>query len=156
MDAPVRRVLRGDDRPDACTWEGCSEKHYAAFLCRLHYHRKYDGRPMDNVNRYGPRIPGVSYRKTPQGYVHTWMPDHPAAIGAGYVATHRLVMERHVGRYLLPGENVHHRNGVRDDNRIENLELWVSAQPSGQRASELLTWARGIVDRYSEIESKIA
>ena len=156
MDVPLRRVLRGDERPELCTWEGCTEKHHAAFLCALHYHRKYDGRPMDNPNRYSARVPGVSYKKTPQGYMQTWMPGHPKAMNRGYVLAHRLVMEEHLGRYLLPGENVHHRNGVRDDNRLENLELWASTQPAGQRVLELLEWARGIVDRYSPIEDKIA
>jgi len=66
-----------------------------------------------------------------------------------YVKQHHLVMERHLGRLLLPGENVHHRNGDRSDNRIENLELWVSHQPSGQRVEDLLEWAHEIISRYS-------
>ena len=59
-------------------------------------------------------------------------------------------MEESIGRYLLPGESVHHRNGVRDDNRIENLELWVKSQPAGQRVEDLLAWAREIVGRYGD------
>ena len=70
------------------------------------------------------------------------------------VAEHRLIMEKILGRKLLPGENVHHVNGVRHDNRPQNLELWVSKQPSGQRIPDLLRWAREIIEQYSELDEQ--
>jgi hypothetical protein len=65
-------------------------------------------------------------------------------------AQHRYVMEGVLGRQLLPGENVHHINGVRTDNRPENLELWVTHQPNGQRPEDLVAWAREIMERYDD------
>jgi hypothetical protein len=62
-------------------------------------------------------------RITTFGYIEVYSPEHPFKSARKCVMEHRLVMEEHLGRYLTEDEDVHHINGIKTDNRIENLEL---------------------------------
>jgi hypothetical protein len=87
------------------------------------------------------------------GYVYVYYKNHPYADKAGRIYEHRLIMEKKIGRYLFPFENVHHKNGIRLDNRIENLELWTKVQPTGARVKDIVKWAREVLKLYGGISS---
>ena len=97
----------------------------------------------DNPNWKG----GRTYLKN--GYVMIRAPqDHPRRGRGGYIFEHILVIEEKLGRYLTVGETIHHKNGVKGDKRIENLELWVKNHPGGTRVSDLVEWAKYILEKY--------
>lgn len=94
----------------------------------------------------------ISTTVSSKGYVLMRGVDHPNVNASGYIFEHRYVMSQYLGRALLDHENVHHKNGVRHDNHIDNLELWSESQPSGQRVEDLLIWARELINLYGSFE----
>lgn len=121
-------------RNGQCEVEGCTAvaKTRPSPYCAKHYMRLWRHgaleRPEGTVRRDGYREVTVDGRK---------------------IMEHRWVMTEQLGRALRPSETVHHKNGNRLDNRVENLELWASRHPRGQRVADLVEWARAILEDYA-------
>lgn len=126
--------------PNYCSVVGCDRKiaNSEHMLCWMHWGR---------LRRRGTTDPPPPRPRNPytdaSGYVREFIDGHRQG-----QLQHRLVMQRHLGRPLRPGESVHHKNGIKTDNRIQNLELWASYQPSGQRVEDLVAFAKEILALY--------
>ena len=133
----------------ACGVEGCGRRRQARGLCGTHYTRwKKHGDPDDaRPVREAPDGEGW----LTHGYWGVMVPDELLHLTGGErrCLQHRLVMALHLGRPLRKKETVHHRNGDRLDNRIENLELWSTSQPKGQAISDKVERALEVLRAYA-------
>lgn len=117
-----------------CGVDGCAQFVKAHGWCPKHLYR---WRQFGDPRKGGKQNGSV----TVQGY-------RSITVCGARVMEHRHVMEQHIGRRLFADEFVHHVNGVKTDNRLDNLELWTSRHPKGQRVDELMEWAIDLLRRY--------
>lgn len=135
-------------QPETCTVDGCERRSNAQGMCRAHRNRL---RARGDVVAEEPIRTPTGGGHLSHGYVKVAVPPELRHLtnGETSVTEHRVVMAQHLGRPLRPDEVVHHRNGDRTDNRIENLELWSTYQPKGQRVEDKVRYAVEILQRYA-------
>lgn len=126
---------------DTCTGPECDRPVQAKGLCQGHYKQQNQGRPLRPLKIQQRGADGFSKSN---GYRYRYIRGSKNK----YKLEHRVVMEEHLGRALLSTEQVHHVNGDRSDNRLENLELWSTSHPKGQRVEDKVAWAIEMLRLY--------
>lgn len=132
----IRRYRSGDSMTDIASDLSVSYKTGITTLVRYGIPRHSPGSRRSEIPERD-RVPLTKRRINGEGYALVWLPpDDPYASMCqkrGWVPEHRLKVARKLGRPLLPTESVHHKNGIRDDNRLRNLEIWRGKHSNGQR-----------------------
>ena len=143
---PLDTPIRGSFADVKCAIPNCGrafkeKRSKYGQLCATHEHRVRHGKDMATPIR--SKVASVGdLSPSGQGYILVKTPQME------WRMYHQVIMEQHIGRLLYPHENVHHINGIRDDNRLENLELWSHSQPSGQRVADKTAWAIEWLTQY--------
>jgi hypothetical protein len=108
-------------------------------------YRQKNGIHSDSDLKIAPKGAGCL---TKWGYRKIHKKEHPNAWKNGDIFEHVFLMSEYLQRPLRKGETVHHKNGIKDDNRIENLELWSNSHPYGQRVEDKIEWCKEFLSQY--------
>ncbi len=134
----------------------CIQCEKTNLYCRNRCRRCYEVlkyREKRNLFISGPRkiAPPGSGTKNADGYILLSKKDHANAMKCGRILEHVYVMSEYLQRPIRKDERIHHKNGIRSDNRIENLELWTLSHPPGQRVEDKLKWAKEFIALYEKM-----
>lgn len=144
LGLPLRPLRHKWPPGTECGEATCQRKAERKGFCSSHSRHFIATGETRPLRKMGKRGRGTV---TPTGYRMHCLTDDPL-LGTVAIMEHRLVMSRILGRALRRDETVHHKNGDRLDNRPDNLELWSSFQPPGQRVEDKLDYAIEILRRY--------